>query len=137
MTKSKKYIYFGSLLGLFVAFIIIAPIYRHYYHDYVKKQPYKYCYETYKGKPNPVLTIDNDKYFSDYIKYHESQEKGEVAYINFPLKSLPVKFPVFILDITKDGKLTKIASYDFILNEKKSFYTGWVYTNTLHDSIPN
>lgn len=136
----KKYstsliIFFSIAFILF--FTVGGYIINKTHHENVKQQPQMYCYQTYFGPPNSVLIIESLKYRNDYINYYEKVSDGENPSFNFPLKSLPLYSPVYVLGYTNDSLLVDVVSYyDRGARKGGSYTRGWVYAETIHINPP-
>jgi uncharacterized protein YneF (UPF0154 family) len=108
-----------------------------YYHKDIKSNPQMYAYQTYWGPPNPVLLIEDLDFKDSLILYYKKVEKGENPYFNFPLKTLPITYPVYVLGYTEDNLLAEVVSYyDRGKRTGGSYLRGYVYSKTLHKDPP-
>ncbi len=96
-----------------------------------------YCYETFRGAINPVMIIEDLSYKEEYIRYYNEVSQGKNPVFNFPLKTMPTSYPVYVIDYTDDSLLVKVVSY-YHRGAKfgGNFTIGWVYAKTLHKKPP-
>jgi hypothetical protein len=134
----KKYIYL--FLAVFCLFPIAGSLVNKEYHKKVKSSPMRYVYQTYYGPPNPVLVIDNLKLKDSLISYYDNIRRDPHGshIFNFPLKTLPLYEPVYVVDFTDDSLLAEVVSY----YNRGHFFGGsylrcWVDSRTLHEFPPN
>jgi hypothetical protein len=126
------------LLIFFVVCIFLTVIFSRYSIDNIKKNPIKYCYQTYFGPPNSVLVIESLSYKDSLINYYKRVENGENPSFNFPLKTLPQYEPVYVISYTKDSLLAEVVSYyDRGTPNGGSYLRCYVVTKTLHDNPPS
>jgi uncharacterized protein YneF (UPF0154 family) len=127
------------LVGVFIALFFSVGGYfiNKTYNEYVKSQPQMYCYQTFYGPANPVLIIESLSYSDEYIDYYSNAENKRNMVIKFPLKTMPVRTPVYVINYTSDSLLAEIVSYyDRGPSFGGSFTKGWVYAKTLHENPP-
>lgn len=97
-----------------------------------------YCYQTYYGPVNPVMIIEDLDYKKEYLRFYKKVSQGENPTFNFPLKTMPTTYPVYVIGYTEDSLLAKVVSYyDRGAKFGGSFTKGWVYTETLHQNPPS
>jgi hypothetical protein len=122
-----------------ITFIIGCFLFNKKYHENIRKHPKKFIYETINGPANPVLIIEDLRYKDSLINYYkklESRPKNE-PFFNFPLKTIPINDPIYLINISDDGQLGEFVSYyDRGAMFGGSFLRGWTYINTIHDTLP-
>lgn len=136
MTKAIKII----LVVVFISMLLIGVggyFINKNHQKKVRSQPKKYCYQTFYGPANPVLMIRDLEFKEEYIKYYRNVESNNKAYFNFPLKTLPISFPVYVMSYSKDSVLANVVSYNDGGFEFGGYIRGWVYAKTLHENPPN
>ncbi|UTW67889.1 hypothetical protein KFE94_07185 [bacterium SCSIO 12643] len=133
--KIKKSI--SLLIILILSFIVGSYLYDKAYHENIKKQPQMYCYESFFEAYNGVLIIESLEYKDYYLEYYFNTEKRISSEIKFPLKSVPLYNPVYVMGYSKDGLLADVVSYyDRGVRFGGSYTRGWVYAKTLHKDPP-
>ena len=137
MKKRTKRILIGVGVFLVFFFTVGGHFINKYYNKYVKSHPQMYCYQTFYGPVNPVMIIEDLNYKEEYIKFYEKVSRGENPTFKFPLKTIPTRYPVYVMGYTEDSLLAKVVSYyDRGIRFGGSFTKGWVYTKTLHKNPP-
>lgn len=124
---------------IFIGFFFLVGGYfiNKFYHEGVKSNPVKYCYQTYFGPANSVIVLEDLDYKEAYLKYYSELSKGANPSFDFPLKTLPQYEPVYVMGYSEDGLLADVVSYyDRGSYFGGSYLRGWVYSETLHDNPP-
>lgn len=126
------------LITLIATLFLCAYIYHNWYWNNLLKKPKMYVYETYMGPANPVLVISDLKFKNELVDYYNyAKANKDYKSFNFPLKTLPQRFPVYLIEYTSDSLLAKVVSLYY---RGKSFgggFTeGYVATTTLHKFSP-
>ncbi len=125
----------GAFFVLF--FGVGGSLFNKYYHENVRSKPEMYCYETYYGPANPVLIIESRRYKDEYIKFYNQVSKGANPTFNFPIKTMPISYPVYVMGYTKDSLLANVVSYyDRGPKFGGSYTRGWIYADCLHENPP-
>lgn len=109
-----------------------------HHRDNLESKPKKYCYQTYFGPANSALCIENRNDWIKLVAYYDSLAIGKNPPLGFPLKTLPMKHPVHLLQYEMDGQIAKVVStYNRGKRLGGSYLRCWVDARTLHDVPPN
>lgn len=137
MKKQTKRILLIVGVFLILFFTVGGHFINKYYHKNVKNHPKMYCYQTFYGPVNPIMIIEDLEYKKEYLKFYKKVSQGENPTFNFPLKTIPTAYPVYVLEYTEDSLLAKVVSYyDRGAKFGGNFTKGWVYAKCLHKNPP-
>jgi len=135
--QTKKIVIIGIGVFIMLLFIVGASSYYKYYQKDVRSHPEMYCYQTFYGPINPVMIIEDLDYKKEYVKFYDRVSQGQNPIFKFPLKTIPPRYPVYVMGYTKDSLLADIVSYyNRGVSYGGSYTRGWVYAKTLHENPP-
>ena len=134
--QKRILILIGILMALF--FLVGGYFINKNWHAYVKNQPQKFVYETFRGtsKPVSVIIIEDLDLKELYLEYYRAVEAGIEPTLDqrIPLKGMPQYSPVYVIGYTKDSLLAEVVSYyDRGAYFGGSYTQGWVYSNAIHN----
>ncbi|WP_299819784.1 hypothetical protein [uncultured Pontibacter sp.] len=135
MSKGFKKATYISLTAIIVivAWNVIAHYYSKRFHEDVKSSPKKYSYDISREVLNPVMVITDLKYKQDLVEYYDKLSSGESTPVfHFPLNSILLKEPVYVIGATPDSQLIEVVLY---LTEdlNGNYMRGYMDKRTLHD----
>jgi hypothetical protein len=96
-----------------------------------------YVYETYFGSLNAVMYVEDVKDTADLINYYNRIAKRDTtAYINFPIKCMPISLyvPIYVYKyLNKSSKVVELVDFDV---KCWGYIRGYVYKPTTHEHPP-